>query len=110
MRCFVSGLALLGLALLLSTGVDAGGDKKKEVTLTGKITCAKCDLGVEKACATVIVAKRDKKEVTIYFDTASNKKYHGDICTEAKKGTIKGTVTKEGKKEIIAVKELKYDD
>ena len=60
--------------------------------------------------ATVIVTKRDTKDVTIYFNAASDKKYHADICTEAKKGTIKGIVTKEGKKEIVDVKELKYSE
>jgi hypothetical protein len=108
MRLMLSSLAMLGLVVILAAGVDAGG-KDKEVKLKGTITCAKCDLGVEKACATVIVTKRDKKDVTIYFDAASNKKYHGDICTEAKKGEIVGTVKKEGKKEIVSVKELKYE-
>jgi len=108
MRIFVSSLGLLALALILIAGVDAGGEKK-EVTLKGKITCAKCDLGVEKACATVIVTKKDKKEVTVYFDKESNKKYHSDICTEAKNGSVTGTVKKDGKKDVISVKELKYD-
>ena len=109
MRLLLSGLALLGLACVLTVGAQAGGKDKKEETLKGKITCAKCDLGVEKACATVIVTKREKKDVTIYFDTASNKKYHGDICTEAKAGSVTGSVKTEGKKLIIAVKELTYD-
>lgn len=109
MRLMLSGLAMLGLAFILAAGVNAGGEKK-EVNLKGSITCAKCDLGVEKACATVIVTKREKKDVTIYFDAASNKKYHADICTEAKKGSVVGTIKKEGKKEIISVKELKYDE
>jgi len=108
MRVIVSSLALLGLALILIAGVEAGGEKK-EVTLKGKITCAKCDLGVEKACATVIVTKKDKKEITVYFDKESNKKYHGDICTEAKNGTVTGTLKKDGKKDVISVKELSYD-
>lgn len=108
MRAIASGFALLGLALIVGSNVDAGG-KDKVVELKGKITCAKCDLGVEKACATVIVTKRDKKDVTIYFDAASNKKYHGDICTEAKSGSVTGTVKKDGKKEVISVKELKYE-
>jgi uncharacterized protein DUF6370 len=108
MRTFLCGLALLGLAVLLTASANAGGDKK-EVTLKGTITCAKCDLAVEKACATVIVVKKDKKDVTYYFTKESNKKYHGDICTEAKKGSVTGTLSKDGKKDVIAVKELKYD-
>ncbi len=110
MRLIVSSLALLGLVVIIA-GVNAGGDKK-EVTVKGSITCAKCDLKLEgvKKCATVIVTKRDKKDVTIWFDVDSDKKYHADICTEAKKGSVTGTVKKDGKKEVIKVKELKYDD
>jgi hypothetical protein len=112
MRVLVSGLALLSIALLVTLGAQAGGDKKdKEVTLKGSITCAKCDLKVEgqTKCATVIVAKKDKKEITFWFDAAAHKKYHGDICTEAKPGSVTGTVSKDGKKMVVAVKELKYD-
>src|SRR5688500_11344648 len=108
MRVLVSGLGILAVAFLVLAGAQAGGDEK-EGTLKGKITCGKCDLGVDKACATVIVTKKDNKDVTIYFDAASNKKYHGDICTEGKNGTITGTVKTEGKKQIVSVKELKYD-
>ena len=43
----------LGLAVAFLGGADAG-EKAKEVTLKGNITCAKCDLGTETKCATVI--------------------------------------------------------
>jgi len=107
----VFSLLFLGAAMLLWTGVEAG-DKKKEgkaVTLKGMITCGKCDLNVDKACATVIVVKKDKNDVVYYFDSASHKKYHDDICTAGKKGQVTGVVSKEGKKNIITVKELKYE-
>ena len=114
MRVLVSSLALLGLALIIIAGADAGGDKdKKEVTIKGKITCAKCELktitGATK-CETVIAVKKDKKDVIYYFDKVAHGKYHDDICSEGKKGTVTGTVKKDGKKEVISVKELKYDD
>lgn len=111
MRIFVSGLAMVALSLLFLSGTQAGDkkDTKKSVTLKGTITCAKCDLGVEKACATVVVAKSEGKEITVYFDAASNKKHHGDICTEAKKGTVTGVVTTTGNKKTIAVSALKYE-
>ena len=109
MRSMFLGLAVLGLSFVLFTSVEAGGAKDKASTLTGTITCGKCDLGVTKACATVIVTKKDGKDVTVYFDAASHKKYHGDTCTEAKKGTVTGVVTTAGDKQTIAVTELKYD-
>ena len=50
-----------GLAL---TATQAGEKTdKKEVTLKGTITCAKCDLGVETNCMTVIVYKKGGLEV-----------------------------------------------
>ncbi len=112
MRSMLIGMAVLGLSFVLFTGAEAGGakDKDKATKLTGTITCAKCDLGVTKACATVIVTKEGGKDVNVYFDPASNKKYHQDTCTEAKKGSVTGVITTAGDKKTIAVTELKYDD
>jgi len=73
------------------------------------ITCPKCDLGIAKACATVIVEKKGDKEVLYYFDAKSNKMYHEEICTAAKNGTVTGTVTKKDDKMVIAVKKLQFD-
>jgi hypothetical protein len=112
MRSILTGLAVLALSVVLFSGAE-GQEKKegKEVTVKGTITCGKCDLGVTKACATVIVAKENGKDVTIYFDAASHKKYHGDTCTEAKKGSVTGVVSEaDGKKTITVSKDgVKYD-
>jgi hypothetical protein len=104
------GTTLLGLALafILLTNVQAQGDKGKEVTLKGKITCAKCDLGTSQKCETVIVAKKDGKEVVFYFDKAGHKKNHGAICTSPMDGSVTGVVSKDGDKNIITVKEVKF--
>jgi hypothetical protein len=112
LRTLFCGLGLLALSLLLVSDASLAQEKKsKEVTLKGRITCAKCDLGVAKACETVIVVKKkDNKEVVYHFDAASHKKYHGDICTEAKQGQVTGTVADEGKKKIVTVTELKYKE
>ncbi len=113
MRTFLTSLLLLGVAAVFFTGASAGEKKeeKKEVTVTlkGTICCAKCELAVETKCMTVIVAKKEKKDVTYYFDPKGDKKYHEEICTAAKKGTVTGTVKTEGKKKTITVKTLKFD-
>lgn len=106
MRAFMLGVAVLGMSILAFSGVEAGG--AKETTLTGTVTCGKCDLKVAKACATVIVTKEDGKDVVTYFDTASHKKFHSETCEEAKKGTVTGVVTTAGDKRTIAVKTVKY--
>lgn len=106
-------LSLLGLAVALTLAVGLRADDKegKEVTLKGKITCAKCDLKVEGQtdCATVIVVKEDDKEKVYWFDKDSHKKIHKKVCTEAKMGEVKGVVKKDGEKLIITVKDPAKD-
>ena len=102
----------LGLGFAMVLVVAARAEEDKEETLKGNITCAKCELKVkgQKACATVVVVKKDDKETIYYFDKDGHKKYHDDICKAGKKGTVTGTVKKDGEKMIVTVKELKYDD
>jgi hypothetical protein len=109
MRIAAVLLLTLGLAWAFLGAASADDKGGKEVTLKGTITCAKCDLKLQKSCATVIQVEKDGKKTVYYFDKASNKKYHGDTCQEAKKGMVTGTVTKDGDKQVVAVKELKYD-
>lgn len=105
----------VGLSLALLTGAEAqdkeigGKGKGGQVTLKGTITCPKCDLGIEKGCGTVVVVKKGDKETIYYFDAASNKKHHSQICKEAKPGTVTGTVSKKGDKHLIAVKDVKFE-
>ena len=58
---------------------------------------------------TVIVVKDKDKDVIYYFDGKSNGKYHKDTCKAAKKGTVTGDVSEKGGKNIVTVKELKYE-
>jgi hypothetical protein len=99
---------LLGLALVfgLVAIVNAADEEK---TLKGTITCAKCDLKETKACATVIQVKEGDKTVTYYFDDAGSKKYHKNVCTESKKGTVVGTVSEKDKKHLVKVKDVKFE-
>ena len=98
------------IALVLTVSVKA---EDKEVTLKGKITCAKCDFksvsaaGVEKpdACQTVLVVKKkgEKKPTVYFFASDSHSKYHKDICKAGKAGTVTGTVKEEDGKKVITV-------
>jgi hypothetical protein len=110
MRMTVACAAFVGALLLFLGGVADGGDKKgKEVTVKGKITCAKCDLGIEQKCTTVIVTKQDGKDVVIYLDPASGKKNHSAICQSAKEGSVTGTVSEKDGKKVINAKNVKFD-
>ncbi len=101
---------LVGIAVCVFTApsIAADKDEAKQVTIEGKIGCGKCDLKESAKCAvTIYVTKGDKKTV-YWFDADASKKYHGDVCTETKDGTVTGTVKKDGDKLVITVKELKY--
>jgi hypothetical protein len=100
--------ALLGLAFVFAL-VAFVQAQEAEKTLKGTITCAKCDLKKEDKCTTVIVVKEDGKDVIYYFDDKAGKAKHKDICKEGKKGTVTGTVEKKGDKNIVTVKEAKFD-
>jgi len=102
-----AAVLLVGLGLVVAF-MGSAIAQDKEVTLKGTITCAKCDLKVEKKCATVIQVKKGDKATLYYFDKGSNTKYHGDICQEAKPGSVTGTVTEKDGKKTIAVTSLKY--
>ena len=76
----------------------------KEETLKGTITCGKCDLKLADKCATVIKVG----EKVYWFDEATSKKYHKEVCTEAKEGTVTGTVKKDGDKMIVTATKVEF--
>jgi hypothetical protein len=108
MRTLLATLALGIAAILFTTGISA--QDKKEVMLKGLITCNKCDLMKSTKCETVIVVKNDKKKDVVYFfDAEAHKKYHGDTCSDPKKGSVTGTVKDVDKKKVVTVTALKYE-
>jgi hypothetical protein len=94
----------LSLAVVLCFLALAKAEDKKEETLKGTITCAKCDLGESATCHTVIKVK----EKLYWFDKASNTKYHKDTCKKAKEGTVTGSVTTKDGKSMIKVSKVEY--
>ncbi len=102
MRSMVSTIICCGLVFALAIPVIAQG---KEVTLTGKVTCAMCDLKVAKDCTTVIVVNEGGKDVLYYLDEKSGKANHDAVCKGGKEGTVTGRVSvKDGKNIITASK------
>jgi hypothetical protein len=99
----LSALFVVGMFLAL-VGGPAVAKEEKEETLKGTITCAKCDLKLADKCHTVIKVG-DK---VYWFDEESSKKNHKTICTEAKEGTVVGTVKKEGDKLIVTPSKVEF--
>jgi len=95
---FLTSLALL-FALTMTLNLVAGD--KKEVTVKGKVMCAKCELKETSKCQTVVVVKEGDKDVTYYFqDKGAKESYHENVCGGGKQeATVTGVVMeKEGKK------------
>ncbi len=111
MRFILASLMMLGMSVVLFSSATAGDKKEenKEVTLKGKVCCAKCELGETKACETVIVVKEGEKSVTYFFSKASHKEHHDAICAAAKSGTVVGPVTVEGKRKVVDAKKVTFE-
>jgi Family of unknown function (DUF6370) len=94
---------VVAVVVVVLAGAPLRADDKEQ-KLEGKITCAKCDLGVEDSCQTVIKVG-DK---VYYFDKDSHKKHHPKVCKEPKDGTVTGTVKKEGDKMVVHVTKVEF--
>jgi hypothetical protein len=102
-RLFVVALALAAVVATVQARPD-----KDEKTLKGTITCAKCDLGLETKCATVIKVKDGDKDVIYYFDAKGDKANHKTICTSPKEGTVTGTVAEKDGKKVVTVSKVEW--
>jgi hypothetical protein len=114
----MAGLMLLAVATpTFAAENDKGPDTEKgkgkearERTITGEAKCAKCMLKETDKCQTVIEAEgRNGQKVKYYLaDNEVAKKFHEEVCKEAKKVTAKGTVKRldDGKRELT-VTEIK---
>src|SRR5436309_15862298 len=96
----------LALVVAVAT-VQARADKEK--TLTGTITCAKCDLGETTKCATVIKVKEGDKDVVYYFDAKGDKANHGKICKSPKEGSVTGKVSEKDGKKWVTVSKVEWN-
>jgi len=97
--------AALAFALLASTAIAT--DAPKEVTLTGTLECAKCELHQTDKCQNVLKVTAGDKSTLYFLDQNDlSKEKHPDICTAPKDNVaVTGTVeTKDGKNEMTATK------
>ena len=100
-------IAKLGLALALVVGFVATAPAGDEMTVTGKVMCAKCALkkADAKECQDVLVVKDGDKTTEYYVEKNDVAKAFGHVCGGEKPAVVTGTVTeKDGKKWISATK------
>lgn len=98
----------VAFCLMFAVAFAVSAAQDKDVTLNGKITCAKCDLKTDKECATVIVVKASGKDVVYYLDENNGKTNHSEICKASKEGTVTGKVSEKGGKKYITVTKVDF--
>jgi hypothetical protein len=91
--------------------VDKAASKKggAPVTLSGDMTCGKCGLSETDKCQNVLKVAEGGAETKYYLvhnDVA--KKNHGKVCQGSSKATVKGTVSEEAGKKVLAATEITY--
>lgn len=98
----------LALAVILALGllVPTVASASEEVTMTGKIVCAKCTLhkADAKACQDVFVSK-DSVEYYISKNDAAGEAGHA--CGGEVPATVTGTVTEQDGRNWIATSSIK---
>jgi hypothetical protein len=97
----MKNIAKVGLALALALGLAAALQAGDEMTVTGKIMCAKCALKKADAekCQDVLVSKGEDGKVSEYYleKTAALEAF-GHVCQGDKTAIVTGTVSeKDGK-------------
>ena len=103
MRLMSRSLIIAGLAAALAAPGFAG----ESVTLQGKVVCGKCTLKKKglKECQNVLLVPegveqqisqkdgQDAKETAYYIVNNEVDKKFGEVCMDAKKTTVTGTIT-----------------
>jgi len=100
MKTIITSIMSVAFAtLVLSPSSSAAAEEMgKSVTMKGTATCAKCDLGTAKECASVLQVKEGEKTVTYQLTGMCDKDWHKKICKGPKDVTMTGTVSeKDGK-------------
>ena len=105
-------LAKIALAAVLAAAVVPPATADDALTLEGKVLCAKCALKKEafKECQNVLlVPEKDKdgavKDAEYYIVNNAVNQQFGEVCMDAKKATVTGTVSeKDGLKWITPSK------
>jgi hypothetical protein len=113
MKTFTTILMSAAVAAFASGGFAAEETKEakdKTVTLEGTATCAKCDLGTEEKCATVLQVKEGDKTVNYYITGAPDKDFHKKICKNSKEAKATGTVSEKDGKKMLEVTSIEVTE
>jgi hypothetical protein len=98
-------IAKVGLAVAIVLGLAAAVLAGDEMTVTGKVMCAKCSLKKADAtkCQDVLVTKDEDGKVTHYYIAKTDaSRAFGHVCQSEKAAVVTGTVEEKDGKMWIA--------
>ncbi len=100
-------LSRLALAAIVSLGLVAAATAADEVTLTGKILCAKCSLkqAGTKSCQDALVVTGANAGQYYIVKNAVMEKF-GHVCTGQREAVVTGTVTEKGGQKWIEASKI----
>jgi Family of unknown function (DUF6370) len=103
---------ILGFALALSLSTTVRAADKDEKEIKGEGLCLKCELKRADKCQTAIRVKEKDGKETVYIleENDVSKAFHKNVCTEVKKVIAKGTVKKDGDKNILVASKIELDE
>jgi len=88
--------SILVLALSAIASAASGG---KEITLTGKMCCAKCCLKTADECQNVLSVEKDGKKTTYHLvQNEISKGFHSNVCKAPQNATVTAKCEKVGDK------------
>ncbi len=108
-------MALLCAGLSVALAVAEGTvetQEAKEITVEGKVLCAKCSLKEEgrDKCQNVIVVESDGKQQYYYMAKNATYEEFGEVCQGSPRVRVTGTVTtRDGKDWLSASKVERLD-
>jgi len=95
----------IAVALCAALGAPAFADGK-EVTLEGKVLCAKCALSEQKECHNVLVVGNEGEEEYYYLRKNDAYKEMGEVCQAAPRVSVTGTIEKEEERTYLTASEI----
>ena len=95
--------AVIGLLLASGTSRSLADEPGKDITITGSMVCAKCELKEAKSCQNVVQVTKDGKTVNYYLvQNDTSKAAHELICGgNPQKVTVTGKLEKKDGKEVL---------
>lgn len=100
-------IKLLSIAALAAGIVNVrAADEGKDVKLTGKGMCAKCELKAADKCQNVVQVKDGDKTINYFLTGDVSQAFHKKLCTSTAKVNVEGKLTKDGDKMLVAVTKI----